>query len=557
MLDLNLVSQETLMTYTSTIAKWTRLSGTPEELESAKYVVSVLEGLGLKTQLIMHDAYISLPGKATLALIAPEQKSVPCITHSMGVPTPAGGVDAELVYAGAGTPAEMAAAGVVGKVALVEGRATPVFAANASEAGALGVLCISGKVPHEMCCSPVWGNPSTSTLGNLPKVHLISVSKADGEALRELCRKGKVSIHFTAEVETGWRQTPIIIGDLAPTHPEADAGEYLLYSGHLDSWYKGAMDNGTANAIMLEVARLFAQQRGQMRRSLRIAFWSGHSHGRYSGSAWYADQNWFDLNENCVAHLYTDSTGAVGATRFSAITMPETAGLGTWAVAQVTGEKLDAKRTNRSTDQSFWGMGIPALFGSLSRQADDSLGWWWHTPNDDMEMIDPANLVRDAKIFALTADRLLCDPVLPLDYTASALDIKTNLEALNQAANGKFDLSAAITEAGRLQALCSRMGLLASGASGSQVRAINACLKDLGRALIPPTYVTGSKFAHDPALDVPFLSKLQGARKLGGLDAGSNEARFLVVDLVRARNEVLYALRQTTVRVEALLAGEA
>ena len=72
------------------------------------------------------------------------------------------------------------------------------------------------------------------------------------------------------------------------------------------------MDNGSANAVMLEVARILSKYKKELRRGLRLAFWSGHSHGRYAGSTWYADNFWLDLEKNCVAHVNTDSAGAKG-----------------------------------------------------------------------------------------------------------------------------------------------------------------------------------------------------------------------------------------------------
>ena len=89
--------------------------------------------------------------------------------------------------------------------------------------------------------------------------------------------------------------------------------ETEVFSGHVDSWHYGAMDNGTANATMLEVARLLAQHRDELYRGLRVIFWSGHSHGRYSGSTWYVDNHWEELHDRCVAHVNVDSTGARGA----------------------------------------------------------------------------------------------------------------------------------------------------------------------------------------------------------------------------------------------------
>lgn len=552
MAPLNAVSQDHLTEFNRTIAKWTRLSGSRDEREAAAYVEDRLRSFGYAAQTIVHDAYISLPGSASLRLTHPESRDLPCITHSMGIPTGGRAVSAELVYAGKGTPEEYAKAGAAGKIALVEGRATPAHAVNATRAGVLGIICISGRHAHEMCCSPVWGNPAESTKDALPRVHLLSVPKADGEALRALCARGRVDVAFTAEVETGWTKTPIVIGDLAAGHPDAD-GTFVLFSGHLDGWYLGAMDNGSANAAMLEVARVLAPRRESLRRGLRLAFWSGHSHGRYSSSAWYADAHWSELAERCVCHVNVDSLGSIDADTFATNSMPETAPLGIWAVKEAAGRTLDAKRVGRNSDQSFLGAGIPSLLGSVSHQADGSLGWWWHTPHDTLDKIDPARLVRDTRIFALAISRLLEDPVVPLDYGAAARDLTQSLDEL-QAAERAFDLGPARSAAGRLDELCGRLARAAAGVTGgAPARYINACLRRVGRALIPATYTSTGPYAHDPALETPFLPRLAAVRRLAALPADGDEAKFLRVDLVRGRNAVTAAIEEACGHVETCL----
>ena len=49
-----------------------------------------------------------------------------------------------------------------------------------------------------------------------------------------------------------------------------------------------------------------------------------------------------------------------------------------------------------------------------------ALGWWWHTPHDLIEHIDPDNLTRDTKVILQVLARLLTDRLLPLDYGAYA-----------------------------------------------------------------------------------------------------------------------------------------
>lgn len=572
MLDVNAVSQSNLVEYNRQIARWTRLSGSVEERNAAEYAEEQLRAFGYRTRTIVHDAYISLPGAAALRVTHPAPREVFCITHSMGQSTGAGGVAGDLVDVGKGRPEDYARAGLpaprqtgspargngstagaAGKIALVDDLATPEQAVIGSGVGVAGLVFVSGRHAHEMCVSPVWGNPAPSTAGRLPTIPMVSVHQKDGRTLRRLCAEGRTAVHITAEVRTAWTQTPIVLADLAAGHPEAEPGMFILFSGHLDGWHLGAMDNGSANATTLEVARVLAARRAAWRRGLRVAMWSGHSHGRYSSSAWYADNHWVDLVEHCVAHVNIDSVGAAGADRFVTNSMPETAGLGTWAAREIAGAALTPKRVGRDSDQSFLGIGIPSLFGSVSHQDDGSLGWWWHTPHDTLDKIDPERLLRDAKIFALALDRLLTDAVLPLDYAAGAADLRGQLRALAQDAGPSFDLTPLVAGAERLEKLSGRLAEKARNATGARAQRVNACFRALGRTLIPATYTVAGRYAHDPALDNEFLPRLAAARRLADLPPDGDEAKFLRVDLVRGRNAVLDAVHTACRIVEDCL----
>jgi hypothetical protein len=129
------------------------------------------------------------------------------------------------------------------------------------------------------------------------------------------------------------------------------------------------MDNGSANATMLETLRVVLPYRATFRRGLRLAFWSGHSHGRYAGSSWYADTFWEDLHNNCVVHINVDSVGGQKATVLTeAPAMAETRPVAAEVIGALTGVEFTGTRFGRAGDQSFQGHGIPSLFMSLSEQ---------------------------------------------------------------------------------------------------------------------------------------------------------------------------------------------
>lgn len=533
----NAVSGPVLMAHMREFARWIKLSGTPEELQSLGYVQDRMNEYGYRTSRIMHDAYISLPGAARVDV---DNQSLSSITHSFSRSSPPDGVSGPLVYVGDGENADFAGRDVRGAIVLTEGIASPGQAARSSRAGAIGQIQISPhEHRHEMCVSPVWGSPSAETAAQLPATVVCTVSNADGSVLRDRLSRGdqpRVTLH--AEVDSGWRQTPILVADIDGPDPN---GPFILFSGHHDTWYYGVMDNGAANATMLEVARQVASQRNKLRRGLRLCFWSGHSHGRYSGSTWYADQHWDELERRCAVHVNVDSTGGVGATVLkNAAAAPELLALAGEAIAEQAQSDYAGKRMSRSSDQSFWGIGIPAMFGALSEQPPapvkmrNALGWWWHTPHDTLDKIDEANLVRDTRVFVHTLWRLLTAPILPLDFRTYASRLLDELGKLEASLHGRFPVQDLIAAAKTLHA---------KAAPGAHA---DAALMRASRLLAPVYYTTGDRFAHDPALPLPAWPALQPLRDLAKTEPGSDTVYELTVSATRGRNRILYALREAS-----------
>src|SRR5262249_60330317 len=114
----------------------------------------------------------------------------------------------------------------------------------------------------------------------IPGTPGVSIRCASGLRLRALLAAGPLRIALTTRVRTGWMPIPHLVGAL----PGRVEDRFVLFSGHVDSWHHGAMDNATANATMLEIARILATRREALRRGSRFAFWSGHSHGRHAGT---------------------------------------------------------------------------------------------------------------------------------------------------------------------------------------------------------------------------------------------------------------------------------
>ena len=550
------VDSARLMRHVEEFAKRIKLSGTPDELASFAYLQAELNAIGFATRLILHDAYISLPGTARLEMagIVPH-----CITHSFSRPSPEAGLSAEVIHLGTGSPADFAAHDVKGRILLIDGIATPAVSLRASEAGAAGQIHISPHDdPHEMCISSVWGNPTPETRHNLPATVVLSVGKSDGAHLKAaLSGNAPVSAKLFATVDTGWRKTPILEAELAPEGAAPDA-PFIMFSGHHDTWYYGVMDNGSANATMLEVARIAAGRRADWARGLRLCFWSGHSHGRYSGSTWYADSRWDDLNRRCAVHVNVDSTGGIGATVLSDTpSAAELRALAADAVLAQSGEVHAGHRMARAGDESFWGIGIPAMYMGMSEQPAGStinpaagvlgggatrrgagLGWWWHTPHDTIDKIDPENLARDTRIYVHTIWRLLSESRLPLDYTATADDLLDELNALRAKLGTRFALADLIARTEQLRAAASTLATRPA----AQDTTVNTAMMAISRALVPLDYTKGDRFEHDPALGLAPWPVLDALRHLAATAADSDDGKFAEVSAIRSANRLRHAL---------------
>jgi hypothetical protein len=555
----NAVEAEALMVHVREFAKRVKLSGTPEEMASFRYLKATLDAYGLKTDLMLHDAYISLPGAARLQAGG---QDIACITHSFSRSTPAGGLRADIVYAGAGAAQDFAERDVRGKIVLLEHIANPAASLRASQAGAAGQIHISPHEHlHEMCISSVWGSPSDQDLGRLPTTVVVSIRKAAGDGLAARLAAGeRVEAVIHASVDTGWRKTPLLVADLVRDGAAADE-PFVLFSGHHDTWHLGVMDNGTANATMLEVARLFAPQRGRLKRGLRLCFWSGHSHGRYSGSTWYADTHWDELARRCAVHVNVDSTGATGNVILSdALASAELYGLAAEAVATRGGQTLDRHRMSRAGDQSFWGIGIPSMFmgmgeqplgasnvmgailGGANRKAA-GFGWWWHTPDDTIDKIDPELLVRDTRIYVHAIWRLLTDDVLPLDIARQADELDAEIAALGAAAGRRLPTLARIGErTALLRQRSAALRAVGAGSGAASAASANRALMAASRALVPMDYTRGDRFEPDPALGQSAYPVLDALRRLAATEPGSDAEKFAMVAAQRALNRLVAAL---------------
>ena len=419
-----------------------------------------------------------------------------------------------------------------------------------------------------MSISPIWGHPVPSTLGLLPKIPVVTVNEEDGNRLLGCMKTGEPWVRIHAEVSTLFRTVPVCIATLKASRP---TDRFVMFGGHVDSWHRGGTDNGGANAVVLELARVFSKHTDRMNTNIRFVWWSWHSNGRYSGSNWYADTYWEDIHDHGVMNFDIDTVGAKGASDFSHIECNRQCyALGCQAVRERTGQDPDYMRIQRNGDQSFWAHGLPTLFECLSLQPPEGQGkgtfmpglpWYWHTTQDVFERLGEEELRRDAQIYALAISRAVMSNVYPFAYEGLAEEMLEDLNQYQDVAGGAFDLSGIVEMVLLLKDKfrmldeeirdMNNLGQMDEAQRENAGRLNRLCM-DLNRILIPVHYCrNGDLFQADLAVPIPAFPEFDQLPRLASLDKDQDGFKFLERQLVRGRNRVHYFLRQALLRLMA------
>jgi hypothetical protein len=335
----------------------------------------------------------------------------------------------------------------------------------------------------------------------------------------------------------------------------------VLLNGHLDGWHYGVADNATGCAAILEVARVARKHQGQIKRSLRAAWWSGHSHGRYAGSTWYADEFAIDLARNCVAQINCDSPGARWAETYNHLTcMSEAEPLVDKVIREVTGITPEPSRPPRAGDYAFNSIGITSFYmlsSTMTEEKRAEQGFYpvggcggniqWHTEDDTMEIADPDILVRDIRMYAASVLRVLNAPLHPFDWRVTAADFRRNLEKYQEAAGGVFDFGPSFEALGQLDAALER--LYAGAPSGDRaddpaVKRFNYAQRRIARLLVRANFSRMAEFWHDPAINVPPLPDLAPALTAPDIGDDVRARGILRAHLTRGQNRLVWTLEQ-------------
>jgi N-acetylated-alpha-linked acidic dipeptidase len=541
----------------STMPRWQ-----PKDVnKGADVIVKMLRQEGVPVTIHKPTIYLSIPFGAEVRTAGGVMQAKPP-AYSRDCRR---GIEGELVYVPAtysksvGTlfaknqedPSLSARARLQGKIVVSEGFAFPGKMLEFEQKGAIATIAVNpGADIHWGICTSIWGTPDLEDLPRKPGIPVVAVNNADGRELIALAKTGSRASVVTT-MEEGWYQQKVPVVEI---RGQREPEKFVLVHGHYDSWDVGVGDNATGNATLLELARVFWKHRKSLRRTVRIAWWPGHSTGRYAGSTWYADAFAIDLDENCVAQVNCDSPGCRWATVFKDVSwMPETEAYVKSAIKAVTGLDSQGERPHRAGDYAFNNIGISSFF-MLSSTMPDALraekGYYtvggcggniaWHTEHDLIDIADKDLLLRDIKVYAQAVLGIANAKILPFDWTAATKEFAETVERYQKAAGSAFDLGPAKQAIQELDRAVRRFQRAVQAGKIDADQA-NAVIMGLARILVPINSTRGARFRHDPAVPIPPLPTLSAADEIRAMP--KELMGFAQTQLTRGQNRVVAAMR--------------
>ena len=529
--------------------------------KAADIIASRLRAAGVPVDVHAPEIYLSIPLSASVTAETVEYRAKP---PSSSLPSPQGVTgklvtlkanpkalrsynrDIKTLFGGSIASVEDVKRLVGGKIVVMQGFGNPALTSLIEEWGGIGLIAVNPGIDiHWGTCTTIWGSPDLQDMGRKPKIPVVAVNNPDGQKLIALAQSGGECTIKTDLLEGWFTQKVPVVTIRGSEEPD----KFALVHGHYDSWEVGVGDNATGDATLMELARVFWKHRKSLKRSVKIAWWPGHSTGRYAGSTWFTDAFALDLDRNCIAQINCDSPGCRWATSYhDTRAFSESAHLAADAIRDIVPDAAIATmRPPQAGDYSFNNIGLPSFF-MLSSTMPEALrhekGYYdvsgcganiaWHTENDTLEIADPQNLLTDMKIYLLSTLRVVNAEILPFDWSVTADEFLATIATYQQTAGTLADLSPSRAAVERLNSALTRL-------EAAPIPARNGAIHELARILVPINYTNQPRFRHDPAFTVQPLPTIAVAADLADM-TDPHLRRIAGVELMRGQNRLIAAL---------------
>jgi len=245
-----------------------RFAGTKGYRQAAEFMLGRFRNYGLDTAVLEPFTFTAWRrGAPTVFTMAePFQRTYPCYALPYGAATGPDGIRAGLLDIGAGTSGDIEAkrGEIKGRMVLSDctGAHRQEIYRKCAELGAAGFVFANPVEGMGL----VSGSVANGSGGPIPA---ISIGCETAHQIRRLAWEDQVrftlATHSTIEEDTTWN----VVGELIGTEfPD----ELVIIGGHLDSHEigPGAFDNAAGAVLVMEAARLLANQRQHLKRTVRF-----------------------------------------------------------------------------------------------------------------------------------------------------------------------------------------------------------------------------------------------------------------------------------------------
>jgi Iap family predicted aminopeptidase len=405
-----------------------RVAGTPEDDEVCALITDVMGQIGLedvRLEPVPVDGW-RFGGAALTA----GGESFACAAFGGTPPTPAGGVEGELVFAGRGSRGELARLDVAGKIVLFDWPGDHLVwpsltAAEATRAGALAVVCTCLPGGRYYQSPGALGSFSGLWVGG--SVPLTTIAKEDALRLIELLRSGPLPARLRLDVKL----FPGATGhNTAGTLPGRRPGPPIVVAGHHDGWFAGAIDDASGVASTLGIAKAMLDASHVPDHPIVFGSHTGEEYGRADsafdwliGASWQIHEQHPEWQDTVPLYLNIEGTGQPLPAMVEA--PPE---LRRFCHRVCAGARRDGLLPHgvrygpprTGTEQwPFVAAGIPAV--GVDTSFTDYMSLQYHTQYDTAEIVSYPDLARQTRLHArlvMAADASLSDLLHPAARTA-------------------------------------------------------------------------------------------------------------------------------------------
>jgi Iap family predicted aminopeptidase len=280
-----------------------RPTGWENDARARDWAMARMKSLGFTN---VHVEPFTLPAWRRTAekfeITSPAQQQIVGVALGWSAPTPAGGLEGEVVrFANLAALAAAPAGSLAGKIAFVDEKMARTMdgagygaaqvkrrrgSQMAAEKGAIASLIRTAGTNPERVANTGQATGGGVPPGTLTPIPAAALSNPDSDVLARLLAKGPVRMRITIQVETKTEaQSGNVVGEI---RGREKPDEVIVIGGHLDSWdiTPGANDDGTGVAASIAAAKLVADvTRQKPKRTIRVVLFGAEEPGDLGAKA--------------------------------------------------------------------------------------------------------------------------------------------------------------------------------------------------------------------------------------------------------------------------------